>query len=446
MRFQQALRYTVANANPESLEKFARFIPATWIGVALGVCGKATVRRRRLPAELVVWLVVGMGLFRDRSIVELVEALGLVLPGGDGSKDVAPSAVSNARARLGPEPVKWLFEATGHHWAGEAAQAHRWCGLTLFGMDGSTLRVADSQENRSHFGGTKTPRGHSGYPLLRVVVLMALRSHLLLAAAFGPSTTSEMAYAVSLMKQIPDHSLSILDRAYLGASFLHSLMSMGKNRHWLTRTKKDTRLTVTKTLGKNDHIVEMVVSEAARRKDPALPATLTLRRIRYQVRGFRPQGLLTSLLDPRQYPATQVIGLYHERWELELGYDEVKTEMLEREEALRSQTPGGVMQEVWGVLLAYNLIRRYMEHVADQLKVEPTAISFVAALHLIRDEFIWLAATSPGAIPARLNVLERSLSRMVLPARRSARRYPRAVKLKMSKFPRKRPVTTGRTA
>jgi hypothetical protein len=134
-----------------------------------------------------------------------------------------------------------------------------------------------------------------------------------------------------------------------------------------------------------------------------------------------------------------VIALYHERWELELGYDEVKTEMLAREEGIRSKSAGMVYRELWGLLLANNLVRVEMERVAGDVGVEPTRISFVAALRLVCDAFDWFGITrSPGTIPARLLAGRARLKRFVLPERRE-RASPRAVKTKMSNHPRKRP-------
>lgn len=182
------------------------------------------------------------------------------------------------------------------------------------------------------------------------------------------------------------------------------------------------------------------MSRAARRADPTLPATWRARAVTYQRAGHRPQVLLTSLLDPAQYPTAELIALYHERWELELGYDELKTELLEREETLRSQSPAAVAQELWGVLLAYNLVRLEMARTAATAGVAPTRISFVGALHLIRDEWLWSTYAAPGAIPRHLARLRHALTRLVLPARRSGRQYPRAVKRKMSNYPRKRPI------
>ncbi len=155
--------------------------------------------------------------------------------------------------------------------------------------------------------------------------------------------------------------------------------------------------------------------------------------------------LLTSLLDSTKYPAEEVADMYHERWELELGYDEVKTHLLLREEAIRSRTPEGVRQETWGLLLAYNMIRLEMARVASEAKVAPTQIRFVASVQRIRMEWGWLAITQgQGTILKKLLALRADLKRFVLPPRRRERAHPRAVKIKMSNYPRKRPAAETR--
>src|SRR5262249_55701172 len=135
---------------------------------------------------------------------------------------------------------------------------------------------------------------------------------------------------------------------------------------------------------KNDLLVEMAVSSEARKKDPSLPKTFRCRVIEYKRSGHEPQRLLTSLLDSVAYPLKELVVLYHERWELELAYDEIKTTVLQRQECIRSQSPDGVRQEIWGILLTYNLVRLEMERVADSAGVEPLRLSFVASLRALR--------------------------------------------------------------
>ena len=428
-----------------SFTLFAQTLDAEWIERALHATGKASVRRRKLPAEYVVWLVIGMGLLRDRSIQEVVRHLDLVLPGSDRDRrSVSGGAVVQARNRLGPEPLAWLFEHTAEGWATVSADEHRWRGLAVFGVDGTTLRVPDSAENDAEFGRPGTSRGGAaaGYPQLRLVALMVLRSHLLRALAVGPYRDGELTLAEALWPKLPDRSLIIVDREFAIYDLFRRLGDPARGRYWLTRAKTGNNAPKIKTvqrLGPKDTIVELSPSHEIRRRNPALPESFRVRAIRYQRRGFRPQILLTSLLDADVYPAAEIIALYHERWELELGFDEVKTHTLEREEAsLRCKAPERVKQEIWGLALAYNLVRLAMARVAQRAGVAPTDISYRHAVNFIR--IFWLSAhlASPGVLPRRLDALHEELELLILPPRRP-RRFPRAVKIKMSKFPRKRP-------
>ncbi|CAN5215795.1 hypothetical protein BH11MYX1_BH11MYX1_42440 [soil metagenome] len=312
----------LAAPSEDFLPKFVASLDPDWIEQALTATGTATIRRRRLPAEQVVWLVIGMCIFRDLSMKELVATMDLALPGSRGVR-VAPSSIVQARERLGDEPLRWLFERTGATWAHASARTHDWRGLAIYGADGTTIRVPDSAENREHFGGQKTRwNSTSGYPLVRMVTLMALRSHILAGAQFGPYATAEGPLAEALWPLVPDHSVTLVDRGFLSARTLIGLERGGIGRHWLTRARSDLAHTRIERFAAGDELVELNVSSVARRKDASMPARWRMRAIRYQRRGFAPQMLLTSLLDPVRFPATEIIALYHERWEIELGYNE----------------------------------------------------------------------------------------------------------------------------
>jgi hypothetical protein len=432
-----ALEETAASPNLDSLTTFQTHLDPEWIEEALTATGTATLRKRRLPAEQVLWLVLGMAMMRNRPIDEVASKLDLVLP-DRADKPLAKSSIVAARKRLGEEPVRWLFERCAKQWAHASAADHAWRGLSIYAADGTTLRVPDSDVNREHFGLARGQRADSAYPMVRLVAVMAVRSHLLAAASFGPYAESEHQLAVELWKEIPDDSLTILDRNFLSAKILLDLQNGGSNRNWLIRAKSNSKWTEIETLGADDMLVEFNVSSNARCKDPSLPETYVARAIRYQHPDSKgPQWLLTSLTDQERYPAAELVELYHERWEIEIGYDEVKTHMLEREEAIRSRTVIGVKQELWGILLVFNLIRFEMEKIAEQADVAPSRISFVAALRLIRDEWMWCALASPGSIPNKLKRMRERVTEFVLPPRRSDRRFRREVKIKMSGYPKK---------
>jgi hypothetical protein len=394
--------------------------------------------------------MLGMAVMRDLPISTVAKQLDIALPAPDGSRTVAASALVQARARLGADPMEWLFLRTSDEWAHRSADAHRWQGLALYAVDGTTLRVADSVENREHFGGQQSRQylgrrdeEHSGYPLLRLVVVMAVRSHLIAAAEFGPYSVDERRYAESLWSNVPDDSLVLIDRAYLQANVLVPLVSTGTNRHWITRATARSKFTRTQRLGRGDELVTFTVSREARKKDPTLPREFQARAIRYQRKGYQPQLLLTSLLDDQRYPADEVRALYHERWEVELGFGEIKTDLLERLETIRSKTPSAVAQEMWGLLIAYNLVRLEIERVAAELNVPPIRVSFVAALREVVEQWHFAAMASPGKVPDRLFSAADRLRQFLLPPRRTKRVYPRAVKIKMSNYARKLPTRTS---
>jgi hypothetical protein len=439
MRLDEA--FTVVPAMlPGEFDQFARHLIPEWIEDALVVTGSASIRRRRLPAEQVLWLVLGMALMRNESIERVAALLNLALPSSKG-RLVARSALAQARQRLGPEPLEYLFCATGTEWSTRSAEAHRWKGLALYAMDGTTVRVPDSAENWSEFGGQvgNGKRAGSAYPTARLVALMAVRSHTLTAMHFGSYKTGEVTLARELWPAIPSDSLIIVDRNFLIAADLNRLCGGETNRHWLTRAKSTVRLKTLRRFAPGDELVEIQLSARTHRENPDVPERWIARAIRYRRKGFPPSTLLTSLTDADKYPRSEIVELYHERWEIELGYDEIKTHMLAREETIRSRTPAGVRQELWAIGLAYNLVRLEMERAAEAAGVVPTRISFVNALSMIAHMWVvWSTPPlAPGRIPAALIDLRQRLSLLVLPDRRPQRRYPRAVKIKMSNYDKK---------
>jgi hypothetical protein len=397
----------------------------------------------------VVWLVIAMALFRDCAIRTVVTHLGLALPSqkrkkGKPASAVASSAVTQSRSRLGDEPMRLIFESSGEVWSDEAADGDRWCGLALYGVDGSSLRVPDTEENEEEFGRPGSSRGQSGYPQLRLVALMALRSHLLRAAAIGRCKgkgTSEQLLARELWPKVPERSLTMGDKGFLNYGAMHHLhhdkAGARTSRHWLIPAKSNTQCKTLEILADGSEIAEVKIGNAARKKYPSAPKTMRVRVVTYQVDGWPVRRLLCSLLDPDLYPADEIAGLYHERWEIELGYAELKIHMLERKEALRSRKPKGAKQEVWGILIAYNLVRLKMVEAAADAGLPPTRMSFKDSLHLIR---IFAAANAwtapPGTMATQLRMLREMLAMLVLPKRRSKRRYKRHVKIKMSGYKR----------
>jgi hypothetical protein len=166
MRFESCLDCISALPQPEDFSQVRRDLDPEWIEAALLATDTATLRKRRFPAQQAIWLVIGMALFRNKSITEVASSLDLALPSRSGEPTAARSAVSAARSRLGEEPLAWLFCRSADEWAHASADRERWRGLALYGVDGTTLRVADSEDNSDHFGYARGHRGNSGYPVV----------------------------------------------------------------------------------------------------------------------------------------------------------------------------------------------------------------------------------------------------------------------------------------
>ena len=437
MKLTSTLNALADGTLPASFKGLRSQVDVQWVKDALAKHGVATVRTRKLPVEEVVWLVIGIALYRDRSMVEVAHRLDLVVPEVDGTLgQVSKGAIPQARERVGIEPMEELFGITARRWAWESADRNRWRGLMVLGADGSSLRAPDSPENRKAFQLPPSSRSTSGYPQVRMSALMVLRSHLWLDFDFADCRTGEGTITWPLIQRVPNESVTIMDRYYIDYAQLHMLRTTGQNRHWLVRAKKNLKWRRVKRLGAGEDLVEITLPQTVRKQHPDWPPTFRARAIRYRRKGFQTRTLLTSLLDPQAYPASEIAELYHERWELELGYDELKTHTLEQEESIRSETPDHVRQELWGMAIAYNLVRREMDLLARDRKIHPTRISFRTSLVLIRDLFMWAAIASPGSLPKMIKKLRVDMRQMILPPRRSQRRYDRCVKIKMSSYAR----------
>ncbi|MGB8261078.1 MAG: IS4 family transposase [Terracidiphilus sp.] len=433
-----AALHDVEALTPPAFAELGRSIPIEWLEHVLQLSpGFAKMRERKMPLDRVLWLVIGMAIFADRSIQAVVSHLRLALPGGTPGVD--PSALPQARRRLGCAPIDALLDLTGQHWAIPSAAESRWRGLSLLASDGTCMRLPDTAVNEAEF---KRPgSGHrslAGYPQARLVALMAVRSHLVVAAAVGDLGQGEPTLIQPLLERIPDESLTILDRGFVSWKLVHEIHSQGRERHWLLRAKKNLRWKVLKTLGAGDLLVEIELARQLRRDHPELPAIIQARVVNYRIKGYRPQKLITSLVDARRFPKEELAGVYHERWEIELGYDELKTHMLERAESLRSKTPDGVRQEIAGILVAYNLVRQAMRKAALEVGVDPRRMSFRNSLLCVRNFCVTAWLSSAGTLPKQLIGLESDLRLLLLPERRSERRYDRTVKIKMSNYRRNR--------
>ncbi len=432
---QSALNQTLEQAPGEALAHLAPLVENEWIEQALQASGKASVRRRKLPAEHAVWLVIGLSLYRQLPMWQVVQQLSLSL---EGQELPAPSASVQARQRLGCEPLEELFGLMTQAW-GRAGTLSNAKALRVLAVDGVVWSAPDTPENRAGLGSGATQHGLLPWPQLRAVCLLDTHTHELLDARLGGTTQGELTLATGL--QGLDQSLTIFDRAYFSAAFLLQ-WQQGLQRHWLMRAKDNLRHEPVQSLSRGDQIVRMPVSPRARRLDPQLPSHWQARLITVSVRG-QVRRFITSLLDHKAYPAQALADLYRQRWEIELAFRDIKQSLHAGQDVLRSKHPELVKQEVWGLLIAYTLLRRWMCKMAEHADVAPQRISFHTAQHAIMGLLYTASLATPGTLSMRLAQLLQQSRHFVLPPRRPERSYPRGVKNRAHKFPSKKKMPVG---
>jgi hypothetical protein len=425
-----------------ALGALAKVLAPELVTDTLAGAGKVAKRACKLPPELVAWLVVAMGLFRSLNIqsvlARVAESLGGQVRFGPAELP-HQTTIAEARDRLGWEVVRTIFSRLAAALAKKYEPAALWHGLVVRALDGCTFRVPDSQANEDAFGRPGAARGgaKSGYPQVRAVFVLGVFTHVVTNLIFAPYRESELKTAAKLAKELKRGTLLLMDRLYYSFAWLATLTSRGV--HFVVRAKTGERALKPKTvrrLADGSVLAKLLVPAALKKKHPKLPGAIEVRVIKYRAKGFRPMTLVTDLLDPVAYPAAEIGALYHDRWEIELGCREIKTHQAGTEVTFRTKTRNRVLQEAFGLFLAYNCVRGLMAEAAALKGLEPRRLSFVGCLEWIRAATIAFDGRDPDRFYERLLA---SLAACVLPPRRLGRKCPRAVKIKMSKWPRKRP-------
>ena len=435
MRLCQALELTNKSLPSDaSFFELSEYLDPELINAGFKDSGIATIRKRRLPLEQVLWAILGMAFFRHRSVWDISAAMDIALPGKNPL--VAPSALVQARQRLGSDAVKSVFTQSQSLWF-EQLHKRPWCGLSLMSVDGVVWRTPDTTENDLAFGRTRNQRQASNYPQVRMVCQMELTSHLITGSTFDSVASNEMILAESLIQTTPDHSLTLFDRGFYSLGLLHRWQCDGTEKHWLIPLKKGTQYDVIRSLSQHDQIIRLTTTPQARKKFNDLPEFIEARLLTKKVKG-KIRQVVTSMCDPGRYPKADIVDLYAQRWEIELGYREMKQTMLSSQYTLRSKKPEMIKQELWGILLAYNLVRFQMAKLAATLPgIYPNELSFSSCYWAVVNALCTLSLTSPGTIPRDINRLSEMAYMFVLPHRRE-RCYPRQVRARPSKYPTKK--------
>jgi hypothetical protein len=382
-----------------SLGVLTKALPLSQVKAVLAAQGRASQRRRELPAQVVVYYVMALALFTQVSYREvlrcLLEGLTWLLGPAATLKVTGKSGISQARTRLGWEVMRQLYEEVVKPVAVPATRGAWYRGWRLVSLDGSTLEVADEKANERAFGRPAASRGVTAYPQMRFVSLVENGTHILFGTRWGSYATAEVTLAHAVVTGLQPGLLCLADRGFFGFGLWQRARATGADLLW--RARKDIRLPREKLLPDGSYLSRIFSSERDRRQQAN---AVVVRVIEYQLEGVAPAEsryrVVTTILDPAQAPAEELAALYHERWEIEGALDELKTHLRGAKIVLRSKTPDLVRQEFYGLLLAHFAVRGLMHEAALQAGEDPDRLSFVHAVRVIRRKMPLYVAFPPS--------------------------------------------------
>jgi hypothetical protein len=383
-----------------SLGVIAKFFPTEKIHEVLEETKRASVRERDLPAHVVVYYVIALALYMRSSYREvlrcLLEGVQWLLDPSTKVKVAGKSGISQARSRLGVEPLKRLYHAVVAPIAEKRTKGAWYRQWRLVSLDGSTLDVADTAENEEAFGRPGSSRGSSAFPQLRFVGLLENGTHVLCGAHMDRYATDELTLAEKVIPWLRPGMLCMADRFFPGYKLWRAAAKTGADLLW--RMRQNARLDVEKRLPDGSYLSRLYASTADRRKKRN---GIMVRVIDYRLKDVPGAEalyrLITTILDHQQAPAKELAALYHERWEIETTLDELKTHLRGAQIVLRSKTPELVQQEFFGLLMAHFAIRGLMHEAALKADEDPDRLSFVHSVHVVQRRMARYAAIPPSA-------------------------------------------------
>jgi hypothetical protein len=382
-----------------SLGVLAEQFPLDKVQEILQQTQRQSKRQRHLPAHVVVYYVIALALYMEvsygevlRCLLEGLEWLGLPV---QRIRCTGRSGISQARSRLGAEPLRRLYEDLVAPIAQPKTQGARYRQWTLVSLDGSTLDLADTAENEVAFGRPTATRGQSGFPQLRFVSLVENGTHVLFGAQVDSYATGELELAPKVVKRLQSGWLCLADRLFFGFGLWQQASETGADLLW--RVKVGRILEPIKRLSDGSYLSKIYPSDKDRKRDRK---GHIVRVIDYQLTGIPDAEplyrLVTSILDEHLAPAEELAALYHERWEIEGALDELKTHLRGRKIVLRSKTPELVHQEFYGLMLAHFAVRGLMHEAALRAHLDPDELSFVHSVRVVKRKLLTVLSFPPS--------------------------------------------------
>jgi Insertion element 4 transposase N-terminal/Transposase DDE domain len=414
------------------LQGLQEVVPWERMAYILTQTGRASKRNRRLPAPAVSWLVIAMSLWSKLSIPQVWRRLHPTLEEPEPSE----SALAQARKRLGVAPLRQLFLQIARPMATHQTPGAFYRGWRLMALDGTVLDLPDSDANARVFGRPETSRAPGAYPQAQLLALCELGTHAVCGLAIKPIHCSEVGMVPSLLELLEPGMLLIWDRGFFSYELIQAVCKRGA--HLLARVKSNTVLRPLQRLADGSFLAK--IYPCPRDRDQDRQGFLVRVNEYTHNDPHRPGAgerhrLITDILNPNDLPAQEAPLVYHERWEEELTFDEIKTHLNGRRVPIRSQTPAGVVQEIYGLMLAHYIIRRVMHDAAVVGQLDPDRLSFTNSWRILQCQLPESPQLAPTVWYRRLL---REVRRQVMRPRRQ-RWYPRVIKKKMSNWKKKRP-------
>ena len=378
-------------------------VPAGLIDAVLADTGRQSRRQRQLPARLVVYYVMALALYAQASYGEVLRCLlegvrWLRLKGADPAL-ADKSAITKARIRLGASPLMQLFARVARPLAEPDTRGAWYRGRRLVSLDGTTIDLADTPELEERFGRPAASRGSSSFPQLRLLTLAETGTHAIFAAALGRYQVSEAHLARELLQQLQPDMLCLADRAFVGFELWRTAAASGAVLLW--RVRKNQVLPCRERLTDGSYLSRLYASPKHRRHEDG---GMMVRVIDYRLEGVPDAEplyrLVTTLLDPAGAPAKELAALYHERWESEGAFAELKVALPGQRLMLRSRRADLAEQELYGLLLAHFALRRLIHDASRQAGCDPDTLSFTHTVRIVRRHLPFHAAFSPSPAAA----------------------------------------------
>jgi len=408
---------------PGHLGELTQLVPFEMGDEALIATGRVQARLRDLPSRVVVYLLLAGCLFPGLGYPQVWHRLVSGLRGVPVASPTA-GAICQARRRIGVAPVRWLFDLLRGPAAGIATTGTRWHGLLICAIDGTTMSAPDSPANLAEYRKHRCNHGGSGYPLLRLTALVACGTRTIIDAVFGPTSSGELTHAHQLTRSLHTGMILLLDRNFAARDLITTLAATGAEI--LVRCKTSRIMPVLARYPDGSYLSHLGATRV-RVIDAEIAITTSTGR---RTSTYR---LVTTLLDHHRHPAGELVTLYHQRWEIETAYLEIKSTILGGR-VLRARTPAGVTQEIYALLTCYQLLRTAMTDATDSRPgIDPDRAGFTIALNAARDLTIQATAVIADSVIDLVGDIGRLVLANLMPNRR-IRTTPRLVKRAISKY------------